>query len=288
MNPLRKMCAVCALFVALVALPSCSPPPDLVTPSVLVSPYDSAQGEALWAVAPLRNESGTSAVDALAVTDTLIAKVQETRGVACVPLNRVIAAMRALGLPAVRTPGEARTLAQALGVDAIIAGTITAYDPYDPPTIGLTLGLYGSGTGTLAAPGLDPRQLASSGQDVTLGRHAIRPLGVASEHADARNHEVLMDLKRYASGRVDERSALGWRSYTASMELFTQFAAHRTLERLFEAEQMRQAQVATARYQTQAQAQAGAPGGPRAPQTGAFRANSAHPAGGAHAGLEAE
>jgi hypothetical protein len=75
--------------------------------------------------------------------------------------------MRALEFPAVRTPIEAQQLARAMGVDGIVAGTITAYDPYDPPVFGLSLALYaqpslgGDGGGPLS----DPRLLSFQATD---------------------------------------------------------------------------------------------------------------------------
>lgn len=245
MNPARTLSLLCSAGVVL-ALGACAPQPELLTPEVLVSPYDSVQGDALWAVAPLRNESGTSAIDVLAMTDTVIGKIQETRGLSAVSTNRVLGAMRALGMQSVRTPGEARQLAAALGVDAIVVGTITAYDPYDPPTIGLTLGLYGSGTGAGAAPAaLDARQVAASPTEVSPSRFTSKPLAVVSEHFDARNHEVLMDLRRFATGRTEQHTALDWRGYTANSQLFAQFAAHQSIGRLLDAERLRLARSAT-------------------------------------------
>jgi hypothetical protein len=240
----------------------CQRGPELTPPSVLVSPYQGAGvGDALWAVAPLRNESGTSAVDVLGMTDVLVAKVQETRGLAAVSTNRVIGAMRGLGMSQVRTPRDAAMLARALGVDAVIVGTITAYDPYDPPTVGLTLGVYGaSGERGAGESAESARSIAGSTTegDVEVrmrrdgtrwGGWGERPRAVVSEHFDGRNHEVLMHLKRYAAGRVEAQSALDWRGYLANSQRFVEFAAHETLGRLLDEERLRLARQATNRAQ---------------------------------------
>ncbi len=226
----------CAAIATLCA--GCAPRPDLVAPEVLVSPYaGDAETTPLWAVAPLANESGTSAVDVLAVTDAVVAKVAEARGLACVPTNRVVAGMRALGLAGVSSPEEARRLAGALGVQAVVVGTISAYDPYDPPTLGLTLGLVQREGGAEAA--LDPRALRRAGSETAAVGARPASVVVVSEHLDGRNHEVLMGLRRYADGRHDARAALGWRSYLASMDLYTQFGAYVAVGRLLDAERLR-------------------------------------------------
>ena len=226
-----------ALLAAATLSTGCAGKPDeLTAPEMLVAPYDQAAGKKLWAIAPLRNESGVSTVDTFAISDALVARSAEVRGIACLPLNRTIAAMRAMGINAVRSPAEARSLARMLGADAVVVGSITAYDPYDPPKIGLTLGLYPAG-GTGSA--LDSRTLAASGSDPNVKKFVDQPSAVASEYLDAANHEVLINLRRYATGRHQDQSALGWKRYTASMELYTDFAAYWSLYRLLQEEQLR-------------------------------------------------
>jgi hypothetical protein len=230
-------------LVLAAALSGCNSGPkqaELVPPELLVAPYDTSRGEVLWAVAPLGNESGVSTVDTDLVADALVAKIDQARGIACLPLNRTIAAMRSRGMRSVRTPGDARILATALGVDALLVGNITAYDPYDPPKLGLSLALYSR----QRAEGdeLDPVKLKTSFSDygqISRSQFADRPAAVVSETLDGANHEVQMELRRYATGRHDQTSALGWRSALASMDLYTEFAAHFAVSRLLEQERLR-------------------------------------------------
>lgn len=212
--------------------------PRLTAPRAIVAPYDTSRGEVLWAVVPLRNESGTSLVDVGAMSDKLVAAVEEVRGVRCLPLNRTIQAMNVLGYTTLRTPAEARSLAQAMGVDGVLVGSVTAYDPY-VPTLGLSLALY-SRPGTMA-PGrqpLDPRTLTVQSRDSEPGRWSREegPVAVVSEHLDGKNHQVLMDVRSYAAGRDKQPSALGWRRYTASMHLFSEFAAYHVVDTLIKEE----------------------------------------------------
>lgn len=224
------------------------PRDQLYPPGVIVSPYDTAQGDVLWAVIPPLNESGTSVADSAAIGDAIVASVQGVRGVRCLPINRSIDAMRSLGYTnGIESSSDAHKLAEYLGVDAILVGSITAFDPYDPPVLGLALALYAR-PGSMAQASqakLDSRALSMAFTD--FGTYdgltfAGEPVTVVSEHLDARNHDVQMALREYAIGRSDHNSALQWRIYMASMDLYTQFAAHHSIGRLIDEEWLRLAQ----------------------------------------------
>lgn len=216
------------------------PGDQLIPPQTTVAPYSTLRGEVLWAVAPLANESGTTRVDE-GLSDQLVAAAEEVRGVHCLPLNRTLAAMSALKIGQVRTPEEARALAQALGADAILVGSVTAYDPYTPK-IGLTVALYAR-PGAMSERGtqVNPREVASSAVEApaVAARWPGGPLQVVSEHFDGKNNQVLMDVKAYATGRQNKASALGWRRYVASAPLFGEFVAHRTVAEIVEREWVR-------------------------------------------------
>ncbi|MCC5822964.1 MAG: hypothetical protein LAT64_07050 [Phycisphaerales bacterium] len=254
------LASLLAALVAVGFLPACAAKPDrrdhLDPPAVLVAPYDTSRREVVWAVLQPRNESGTSYARTDLIGDELVAAVQQIRGVRCLPLNRAIEAAYELGMPdGPRDSADAIRLAEALGVDAVIASSITAYDPYDPPILGLALALY-SRPGAMARTdqaSLDSRALTVAFTD--FGRFdGVRfggePVTVVSEHLDARDHGVLMALRRYASGRSDPTSSLRWRVYTASMELYTRFAAHHAVGRLIDEEWMRMAREAHAAART--------------------------------------
>ena len=238
--------ALALMLTAAVAglLPSgCAARPELVPPGVVVSPYAA---DAALAVIPLRNESGASFIDTDAVSDKIIAELAQARGIRCLPLNRTIEAMRALELPAVTTPIQAQQVARAMGVDGIIVGTITAFDPYNPPVFGVSLALYaqpslgGGGGGPLD----DPRLLSFQATDAGYtGGASNEPTSVESVHLDARSHDVLLAMKRYAEGRKETGTALDWRVYTASMDLYTQFGAHEAVRGLLNHEWLRLARL---------------------------------------------
>ena len=178
----------------------------LTPPQRTVAPYATG-ADVLWAVVPLRNESGTTDPDIAVISDKLVAALEEVEGVRAVPLNRTLQAMHALGLEqGPKTPGDARKLAQAMGVDGVLVGSLTAWDPYTP-TLGLALGLFARPGAMREETGepLNPRDLTASGtgHQPAPDRFSERPLSSVSEHLDAKNHQVLLDVKTYANGRSD-------------------------------------------------------------------------------------
>lgn len=215
----------------------------LVAPRILLAPYETSQGEVLWAVAPLRNESGTTEAEKGAVSDKIVAAVEQTEGLRCLPLNRTLEAMRALKIERVSTPAQVKQLAQAMGVDGILVGSITSYDPYTP-TIGIALALY-------ARPGsmerwngrqINPTVLEVQPTEQTAPARSNFPEGPASVYSsnlDAKSHQVQMELREYGRGRVKEPSALGWKRYMASMDLYTEFAAYHAVDGLLRNEWVR-------------------------------------------------
>ncbi len=248
---------IAAAFVCATALiggcTTTKPRDQLYPPGVIVSPYDTVSGDVLWAVIPPMNESGTSLVDPASMGDAIVAAAQGVRGVRCLPVNRSIDAMRTLGMSnGIESSSDAHKLAEYLGADAVLVGSVTAYDPYDPPVLGLALALYArpGSMANLAQAKLDSRALTMAFTDFgTFDGHSFagEPVTVVSEHLDARNHEVLFAVRSYAEGRSDHSSALGWRIYLASMDLYTQFAAHHSIGRLIDEEWLRLAQRRSAR-----------------------------------------
>jgi len=241
----NRLTGLVALCLGLTLGPAgCVQRERLLVPSTTTAPYDTSRGEPLLAVVPLRNESGTTAVDPLEISDKVVAAASQVLGVRTVPLNRTLAAMRALGLSDLASPAEARQLATQMGVDAIIVGSITAYDPYNPPKLGLALALYarpGSLT-QLGEPLVDPRTLRyqpTEYQHFPRSNAPDAPASVISEYLDGKNQQVQSDLRNYANGRHDPSAALGWRRFLTSMDLYGEFAAWHGVHRLMDHEWLR-------------------------------------------------
>src|SRR5262249_27091316 len=68
------------------------------------SPYSAP---AVIAVAPCRNETGTTVFDELEFTDALVEQLQDVKGLVVLPTNRTLGAMRALRLGSIDTPSQA-------------------------------------------------------------------------------------------------------------------------------------------------------------------------------------
>ncbi len=240
-----------ALLCGLMLLSGCSQGPQLVAPETLTAPYDASRGEVLWAVVPLRNESGTSVVDIAAVSDHVVGALSQVRGVRTLPLNRTIGAMRSLGMTSLTSPEEARRLAAEMGVDGLVLGSITAWDPYDPPKLGLALALYArpgamQSRGAVDIDTRDLQQLSTDYDPFPRSTFGGAPASTVHLFLDGKNHQVLMDVRRYAAGRHDETAALGWKRYLTSMDLFTEFAAWQAAGRLLDQEWVRLARTAGA------------------------------------------
>lgn len=245
-----RLLAVAGAILAAAVIGGCQSTQELVPAEQIVSPYALAAGEVLLAVAPLRNESGTASVDSMALTDTVVQKLDEIKGITCLPTNRTLQAMRALGLTTVSSPADTRRLARALGIDGLVVGTVTAYDPYDPPKLGLTLALFGSEgrlAGSRGEQG-DPIALQTASTEAAMNNGLFReqPLTVVSEMLDARDQGVQMNVKRYAEGRTEPSTALGWRGYLANADLYNQFASWWAVYRLVQEERLRVSRTADA------------------------------------------
>lgn len=98
------------------------------------------------AVAPFFNQSDEATVDGRAVAMAYFAELQRTPGFEVVPVGVVEEAM-IMHRVDLGGPGEARRLAQILGVDVVVVGAITDYSPYYPPRMGLRVEWYTSNPG---------------------------------------------------------------------------------------------------------------------------------------------
>lgn len=238
-------------FAALALMPGCESRPSEQT---LVAPYGARQ---VWAVVPLRNESASSYADGYRIADELAVVFEKVEGIDVLPVNRVLQAMQGLKMEAVRSREDAIKLREVLGVDALIVGTVTAYDPYDPMRMGLALDLY-------AAPadgeqqGLDIRGLSwtptSDGAGIerqTLYRHD-QPVTTVSAVFSAASPSVRDRLDAFAYGRGTSGV---WdhdrRLYTLNMNLFIEFVSHEMGSHLVWAEWKRFARIYEADLQEQ-------------------------------------
>jgi hypothetical protein len=217
------------VLLGIAALTGCQP--TLTEPSVLDAPGDTYQ---LWGVAPFLNESGVSDIDAPRMADIFTAEAQQVAGVHTVPVNRVISAMRTLGVRHVTSHAEAQTILRMLDLDGLVVGTITAFDAYRPLELGAAVQIYRrppAGTWD----GLDARELVRSTGTGSGAHRPARwqfPVAQAAGVFDASNHGTLVQLEQFAVGRADPGSAYGTEIYQISMERFAHFVCYRLLDDL--------------------------------------------------------
>lgn len=169
-------------------------------------------------VAPVINLSGSEHLDALRFTDLLASELVGFHGVSVIPVNLALGALAQRGSARVTTAAEARALAQELGADATIVAAVSEYDPYDPPTIGLTMQWYAaqaaSGDGREA--GGEPDGQAGPGEAPELQVQRV---------FDGASADVLEEVRDYARRRDGDESPYGWRKVLKSQEEFIRFCS---------------------------------------------------------------
>ncbi len=98
------------------------------------------------AIAPFFNHSDESTVNGRDFAMSYFSELQMTPGFEVVPLGVVEEAIIANQIN-LSGAGEARRLAQLLGVDVVVVGSVTDYSPYYPPRCGLRVEWYTANPG---------------------------------------------------------------------------------------------------------------------------------------------
>jgi hypothetical protein len=98
------------------------------------------------AVAPFFNQSDEPTVDGHEFALAYFAELQATPGFEVVPVNVVEDAIVAHQVD-LSNAGEARRLAVILGVDAVVIGSVTDFNPYYPPRCGIRVEWYAANPG---------------------------------------------------------------------------------------------------------------------------------------------
>jgi len=165
------------------------------------------------AVAPAINLSGSRDFDPYIVSDTLFNEMQQVAGWNVLPLNKTLLAMRRLGIQTIDKPEDVRNLATLLGVNALVIPAVTAYDPYNPPTMGMILQMY-----------------------ETTG---ASPVAQVNAVFNATNQSVLRELRDFAMGRTQYDSAMLDQKFLMDADLYARFVCHAMVRRLIEVERDR-------------------------------------------------
>ena len=185
------------------------------------------------AVAPAINLSGSTDFDPSRFADLMASELSFAEGMSVIPVSRTLGMLAVQGLDQVESPAHALELAGLLGADAILVFAVTEYDPYDPPTIGISAQLYGTRSRSRDRA-LDPvalsRQASLAGAGAPTG--ARRILAQSQRVFDASHDSVVADIQRFAQTRRGDRSPYGWRRYVVSQRGFIRYCCHATIRGL--------------------------------------------------------
>jgi hypothetical protein len=192
--------------------------------------YAPRYGPRSIAVAPAVNLSGQSQPDPLLQADLVYQELQQVRGITAVPVNRVVQVMAGLGLRSIDSTEAAWAICDAVGVDALLLPSITAFDPYDPPKFGGSVQLFVRKATTREGK-LDPRMLSrrATGGEVQPGPVNADFIQVAAMF-DAAAGSTRDRVDAYAVGRVDPTGALGTKEFYLNMDRYAAFAWHALIE----------------------------------------------------------
>jgi len=210
---------------------------------VLTSPYTQRQ---VWAVTVLLNESGSLEADGVAMADHLVHQLETAPNIDVLPLNRTIEQMALLELDRIASASDAMALMRALGADGLVIGSVTAYDPYDPPQIGMLIELYTLDDAE-AIQALDPRVMArvATGDQLELPQaEGQQPVGVVSGVYSADDMRVRHRMERYARHRGQIKDSDAWHMIRSNIDRYAEFIAYVMSQRLMESEAARLAREA--------------------------------------------
>jgi hypothetical protein len=230
-----KWCAAVGVLLASLISFGCNP--NKAAP-VLTNPYPRPMN---IAVAPFRNLSGTSDVDVMAVTDEFYTELQQVSGLEVMPVNRVLAAFQELNLENVQNPDDVLKLAQTLDVDGVIVGSVTRYNPYPPPEVGMVVQMFlrenSEDAGTVNY--VNPGELSRAGQPFQLNAaKMIRPTAMVVKIFDSRQNDVKKQIERFARSRTDSKTPYGWKHYMKRRN-YLRFVSYEMIGELLSQEKLR-------------------------------------------------
>ncbi len=184
------------------------------------------------AVAPAINLSGSADFDVNRFADLMASELSYGKGITVIPVSRVMAMLDAKGLHSVESPTVALELVKLLGANAMLVFSVTEYDPYDPPSIGITAQLFGQRPGQ--GSGLDPIALSRSSRVTAQTRRGAskRVLAQTQRVFDATHDGVVEDIKRFASQRDADDSPYGWKKYVVSQQAYVRYCCYATIRDL--------------------------------------------------------
>ncbi|MHC5112736.1 MAG: hypothetical protein ACYTHJ_23015 [Planctomycetota bacterium] len=190
-------------------------------------------GPVTIAVAPALNQSGSTDFDPDRFADLMASELSFAEGVTVIPVSRLLGVLAEDHRDGVESPEHAISLLDPLGADAILVFAVTEYDPYFPPTIGITAQLYGARAGQ-GSGATDPIALSrSAALTGDFAPRAARGLLSQTQRVfDASHDWIERDVKDFAARRRGDRRGLGWRKFVVSQQNYIRFCCNSTISQL--------------------------------------------------------
>ena len=225
MSPLRRlMSGLSVAGCVALTLAGCSSVSQFLTGKSYVKRDFPSSKIRTIAVAPFLNLSPEENVDTLALADIFFREFQSFRDVILVPPIRVQAEIVS-GDYAI--PEDGRKLADHLGVDAVVFGVITSYEPYSTQQVGIAVLMYTARDFGLPSYGPEAIMIMSqSGRPVTLSGEAEPTVIVSARMFDSSDRATVARIKEFARGFSEEETPLGYKTFVTSPNRFMQFVSH--------------------------------------------------------------
>lgn len=190
------------------------------------------------AVAPVLNLSGSKDFDRNRLADLMASELSYADGITVIPVSRVLGILAAQGLDGVESPTHALELVALLGADAILVIAVSEYDPYDPPSVGLSAQLFGTRPGASGAA-LDPTALSRRANlAASAARGGDKRLLAQTQRVFSASHEsVVAGIREYAALRSGDDSPYGWRKFVVSQQHFIRYCCYATIRDLLSGRQ---------------------------------------------------
>jgi len=206
------------------ALAGCSAVSQFLTGKSYVKRNFPAVEVRTIAVAPFLNLSPEQNIDTLALSDIFFREFQSFRGVILVPPVKVQAEIVS-GEYAL--PQDGRKLAERLGVDAVVFGVITSYEPYSTKQVGIAALMYTARDLGLPSYGADAILLMSqSGRPITLSGAAGPAVIVSARMFDSSDRATIARIKTFSRGFSEDENPMGYKTFVTSPNRFMQFVSH--------------------------------------------------------------
>ena len=192
----------------------------------------------VWTVAvvPFKNDSGSEHFSTITMTDefyTELASVQDN--IQVLSVNHVLAAQHKLGISKIKDTDDLSAIADELGADALFVGSVTRYQPYPPPLIGIVVQIYEQRRpDQIELPDskeFDPGDLSRQPTPFELNAGPLlAPVVQVNDVFDAADKDIARLIKQYSAQKMED-SPLGAEKVKTSIE-YMRFVSHQVIGRL--------------------------------------------------------